>query len=233
MGGLFSGYPSWRDRKTITAHCVRLSITALSDDQLRINESQPPSNSGFSWKRSEYSAKAPRERVLQIHYVILTASGFRRTAQTMTLQSTEPHYGGLRWWFTCPMINQGFRCDRRVGKLYLPPDARYFGCRSCYDLTYRSVQEHDHRITLLRQNPAALSEAGESLNTLSDFARFRLACKAAGRREQVQDAVRETIREHRLKENAFIESGDDEENDPNELRKLFRKVLQMQSGQPS
>ena len=30
---------------------------------------------------------------------------------------------------------------RRAGKLYLPSVARYFGCRRCYDLTYRSCQE--------------------------------------------------------------------------------------------
>jgi hypothetical protein len=28
-----------------------------------------------------------------------------------------------------------------VGKLYLPPGGRYFGCRHCYNLTYTSCQE--------------------------------------------------------------------------------------------
>jgi hypothetical protein len=28
-----------------------------------------------------------------------------------------------------------------VGKLYLPGGGRYFGCRRCYRLTYRSCQE--------------------------------------------------------------------------------------------
>lgn len=32
-------------------------------------------------------------------------------------------------------------CHRRVGCLYLPPGGNYFGCRHCYDLTYRSSQE--------------------------------------------------------------------------------------------
>jgi hypothetical protein len=32
-------------------------------------------------------------------------------------------------------------CGRRVGKLYLPPGASYFGCRHCYELTYKSCQE--------------------------------------------------------------------------------------------
>jgi hypothetical protein len=50
-------------------------------------------------------------------------------------------FGGKRWWFICPLIVHGIACNRRAGKLYLPPGARYFGCRKCHDLTYRSRQE--------------------------------------------------------------------------------------------
>lgn len=56
------------------------------------------------------------------------------------LQTTEPHLGGFRWWFTCPLAGpHGCACGRRCGKLYLVH--RYFGCRLCQDLTYRSSQE--------------------------------------------------------------------------------------------
>jgi hypothetical protein len=57
------------------------------------------------------------------------------------LQTTPTQFGGRRWWFTCPLIVGGVACNRRVGKLYLPPGARYFGCRTCHRLTYRSCQE--------------------------------------------------------------------------------------------
>ena len=57
------------------------------------------------------------------------------------LQTTPTQFGGERWWFTCPLIVNGAECNRRVGKLYLPPGARYFGCRTCHRLTYRSCQE--------------------------------------------------------------------------------------------
>ena len=57
------------------------------------------------------------------------------------LQTTRPTFGGHRWWFTCPLIVSGVACNRRVGKLYLPPGARYFGCRRCYSLSYESCQE--------------------------------------------------------------------------------------------
>ncbi len=46
-----------------------------------------------------------------------------------------------RWWFACPLVVNGRACGRRVRMLYLPPNGRYFGCRGCHDLTYRSCQE--------------------------------------------------------------------------------------------
>lgn len=57
------------------------------------------------------------------------------------LQVTPTHFGGHRWWFTCPLTPDGTPCKRRVGKLHLPPDGKLFGCRKCHNLTYQSCQE--------------------------------------------------------------------------------------------
>jgi hypothetical protein len=57
------------------------------------------------------------------------------------LEATPTQFNGRRWWFICPLIVRGIACNRRAGKLYLPPGARYFGCRKCHDLTYESCQE--------------------------------------------------------------------------------------------
>ncbi len=54
---------------------------------------------------------------------------------------TATQFGGQRWWFTCPITINGVACNHRVGKLYLPPYAKYFGCRHCHRLSYRSCQE--------------------------------------------------------------------------------------------
>src|SRR5262249_6137709 len=72
------------------------------------------------------------------------------------LTTTRPRFGGLRWWFVCPLVVDGQPCERRVGKLYLPPGGRYFGCRHCYGLTYHSAQTHDRRVDALRRNPELL-----------------------------------------------------------------------------
>ncbi|MBW3599539.1 MAG: hypothetical protein KY475_19980 [Planctomycetes bacterium] len=47
------------------------------------------------------------------------------------------HLPAGRW----SLVVRGVACQRRAGKLYLPPGAKYFGCRTCHDLTYRSSQE--------------------------------------------------------------------------------------------
>jgi len=43
-------------------------------------------------------------------------------------------------------------CARRVRKLYLPPDEKYFGCTRCYQLKYES--RRDRWATAVRAWPA-------------------------------------------------------------------------------
>jgi hypothetical protein len=93
------------------------------------------------------------------------------------IATTRPRFGGLRWWFICPLIVNGRRCNRRVGKLYLPPAARYFGCRHCHDLTYTSCQEHDKRIDALRRHPKLMDALLRDRSTPS--ALLLLAIKAS------------------------------------------------------
>ena len=60
----------------------------------------------------------------------------------VSIVSTPCHFGGGRYWFICPgRLPNGSACERRVGKLYKPYNARYFLCRHCYDLSYRSRQK--------------------------------------------------------------------------------------------
>ncbi len=50
----------------------------------------------------------------------------------ISLVTTPCNLGGVRYWFACPV------CWRCVGGLYLAPGQRYFMCRGCNNLTYRS-----------------------------------------------------------------------------------------------
>jgi hypothetical protein len=56
------------------------------------------------------------------------------------LTTTPCNYGGVRYWFICPLVKNGQPCGRQVGVLYKAGD--YFGCRHCYELTYSSKNEN-------------------------------------------------------------------------------------------
>lgn len=58
------------------------------------------------------------------------------------LVSTPCNFGGVRWWFICPLVINGARCERRVRVLY--KRGAYFGCRACHRLCYSSQNENHH-----------------------------------------------------------------------------------------
>lgn len=108
-------------------------------------------DSAFSWVRLFYT--------------------FTRTGESMDykirLTTTRPNFGGLRWWFICPLLVSGRACNRRVSKIHLPFGGRYYGCRHCYDLTYKSSQESDKRVSWLRRNPEAMMAMMKDVESLS------------------------------------------------------------------
>ena len=76
---------------------------------------------------------------------------------SVSMTTTHPPLGGLRWWWRCPAVG----CTRRVRKLYLPPSSRVFACRTCHHLTYESVQTHDGRVDrIVRGGLASLVNMG-------------------------------------------------------------------------
>jgi hypothetical protein len=83
-------------------------------------------------------------------------SGAQMADMRIVLTATRTSFNALRWWFLCPFLKEGHSCNRRVGKLYLPPRGTYFGCRHCHDLTYRSIREHDKRVDYFRKHPQEL-----------------------------------------------------------------------------
>ncbi len=96
--------------------------------------------------------------------------------------ATAPcRFGGQRYWFICPAVKNEVPCRRRAVKLYLPPGAVYFACRHCYELTYRSCQEHDGRLARLCKNPLLLHQMLEGRNW-SDKLR---AIKAVFKRDKI------------------------------------------------
>lgn len=151
MGGSGSGnhYHWWRpSKKTVVENCRRLDVNQL----MREGALRAGTHSSGAWN---WSDARTGEQKSSIGYEFWTLDGtapWLRLFYTFTetqdrldyrvgLTTTRLRFGGVRWWFICPLVVNGRPCGRRVAKLYLPPHGRYFGCRHCHDLTYTSCQE--------------------------------------------------------------------------------------------
>ncbi|MCH8157978.1 MAG: hypothetical protein IID18_09580 [Nitrospinae bacterium] len=153
MGGIGSGDWYRFDKKSTIEESLTL---AMRDVRGRIS----PHSGHITWtwaggnKSSvSYRVTWDNEPTVTLHY------GLRDNKDVqilIRLQTTPTQFGGERWWFTCPLIVCGVACNRRVGKVYLPPGARYFGCRKCHDLSYQSCQEAHQLERLLGRLKARL-----------------------------------------------------------------------------
>jgi hypothetical protein len=162
MGGYGSGRWSCHTKADTVEDCLPIDLGMLARD----GACTPWHGGTVRWLRGEQERAA-------IGYTVRPAAGGLTLVLTyrwtrcgasgedvevrVALETTSLHFGGARWWGRCPLIVNGVGCGRRVGKLYLPPGGRYFGCRHCYRLTYTNCQEHDKRVDALRRNPEALA----------------------------------------------------------------------------
>jgi hypothetical protein len=182
MGGSGSGnhYHWWRSsKKTVVEDCRSLDASRWMRES--ILKAGVWHSGGWVWFRDE----SRTERTSSIDYEVNTRSNppWVRLRYTITrtkddldysiqLVTTQPKFGGLRWWFICPLVVNDAPCRRRVGKLYLPPHSRYFACRHCHELTYTSCQESGKYNTLYRHIAADMGEdvatVRELLNSLGE-----------------------------------------------------------------
>jgi hypothetical protein len=140
MGGYGSGRWGWGGKKTQVEECIKWRIVGLK------NYLNPGHWGTTRWMIGERESGSISFRVLgdeepealQVSYTIGARSGNPQDFKyRVNLTTTPLPWGGVRYWFVCPL--QG--CGRRVGCLYLPPGSKYFGCRHCYDLSYESQQD--------------------------------------------------------------------------------------------
>jgi hypothetical protein len=154
MGGRGSG--RWRglQRKTTVEECSFLDISAIRRMGLRPEGKVPvfvKTRRSILRKRKvgyiDYELRETRGGVpvIVLDYTVRRGGELQKVEEPVVLQSTRPYFGGLRWWFTCPLAQRNKTCGLRVGMLYLPYGSLYFGCRHCYGLTYRSCQESHKR----------------------------------------------------------------------------------------
>jgi len=179
------GRYSWSRRKTVE-QCMSLDVSWLNRQGYLCgfwNGTLTWTNASGEIVSSMGIAVSVNREGIGEDYVRLIYTVTNRGAEEKTdfdykiqLESTPCHFGGVRFWFICPLgTDQGY-CGRRVGKLYLPGNGTYFGCRHCYNLTYKSCKEHDSRVSgLMKLPPGQLEALLKSRNPKTTL----LAAKAA------------------------------------------------------
>jgi hypothetical protein len=149
MGGIGSGNWSRWDTKPRVERCHSLATSLL----VRKGVIEPGAwrSSMVTWSNSitgeqvsaigiDTVAYDDGTGLVRLRYTLTGSDGQREPLDyPVRLVTTRPHLGGVRWWFICPLVQNGVPCGRRVAKLYRR--GRYFGCRACHGLAYRSSQE--------------------------------------------------------------------------------------------
>jgi hypothetical protein len=143
MGG--SGSGNWWHTATgyTVEDCLSLDVNKLVRDGLL---AYAGCRGSITWKERgtgkitatagfELASMRTESADFRLSYTVGRGGSKKPVIENLYLQTTNPHLGGVRWWFTCP------NCGRRVAKLYIPPRDEFFLCRHCYRLTYQSQRE--------------------------------------------------------------------------------------------
>jgi hypothetical protein len=149
MGGYGSGRWHGHQKAVVVERCLTLDVLTLAHAGVF---ARTPAVGALGWTHPvtgaqiaalDYTLVAthPAELCLVLSYTVGPGGHKHAVDESIRLQPTHPYFGGLRWWFTCPLQTGGKNCTRRVRKLYLLPRGCSFGCRHCYHLTYTSCQE--------------------------------------------------------------------------------------------
>jgi hypothetical protein len=124
MGGYGSTRWRWHRKKATAEQCVILDAAHWSRlGILRDGIIKTGSQSSIRYHVNTTDGHLPR-----VH--LTYGLGREHLDYPVFLETTQPQFGGVRWWFCCPL------CRRRLQKLFLPPRASRFGCRHCHNLSY-------------------------------------------------------------------------------------------------
>jgi hypothetical protein len=134
------------DAKTTVEQATQLSIFKLKEFGLL----RGYAGTTLTWTRRLSGHKSSigilvdtEDLYAKVNYTITDRNTDEKTDYDykINLTTTPCHFGGVRYWFICPLSRNGVSCERRTGTLYLASGGKYFGCRHCYDLSYESRNE--------------------------------------------------------------------------------------------
>lgn len=139
-------YPN---KKTEADNLYKISVFELNKAKLLSNKI----NLGYAkWEKTLFNPEfvvnekidlANNYKYLQLSYL----DQDEKITYSTPLVTTNCYFGGKRYWFICPLVINGKACEKRVGVLY--KCGKYFGCRHCYNLTYRSRNKRPSEVGFL------------------------------------------------------------------------------------
>ena len=156
MGGYGSGRWDSHSKRTTVEECYHIDVRHLRRRGIL--------KEGQTWRGLWVWRNARGEEEASVGLVATTAQvalaytirfAYNRNGEPELVNYTvpvvwTPMFGsGTRPWFLCP----GRDCGRRVAKLYCPDSGRYYLCRHCYDLSYKSRQTWDKRAAFYGKHP--------------------------------------------------------------------------------
>ena len=146
MGGVGSGNWYRFDKKTTTEECHSVDVRYLCKN----GSLKPGCRFSLRWSWADRKTgsirgvvegyKRPERVVLLYRYRSGLGVEWEDVRETVPIEWTPCTFGGVRPWFVCPGVINGVRCGRRAAILYGP--GKYFLCRHCYDLRYKSQREN-------------------------------------------------------------------------------------------
>lgn len=154
MGGSGSTrWPWWYKKKVCVEVCLKLDVAFLNQhgyikpgvERAGVCEWHYKGTTGSVGVRVQWHP----EPVVKLAYAL---KGRGKFLSPVPLVPVVRFGKRTSWLFACPL------CGRRVRCLYLPPKQDTFGCRVCYDLTYRKRQRHDKTADKYKKNPFLLVE---------------------------------------------------------------------------
>jgi hypothetical protein len=166
VGGFGSGRPSGFGRATVEA-CRSIDVNRLHRDGCLDSGWR----GGWLWTRdgekvASITLRTEADRLRLSYRVRLGGGEWEDVEESVGIVRVPCRFGGTRPYFICPGVVNGVFCGRRVGKLY--GSGRYFLCRHCYGLAYRSQHEQPYERALRRANNIRMRLGGDP-GVLSPF----------------------------------------------------------------
>ena len=103
---------------------------------------------------------APASGSVRLHY----HHGGSPVDYRVSLTTTRPYFGGVRWWFLCPVNGA------RASKLHLPSGGHMFASRKAFDLAYRSQNEtpNDRQLSKAQEIRRRFGGSGSLIDPFPD-----------------------------------------------------------------